>query len=182
MEEPSAAQARKLAKRVLAEDAGCVEAIPVLTARCEFSQRLSRDCRKWSHKQRSLGASSVRKSAISGACCKPGPTCGRVRNLPMRCVGLGFLQGATSHFRAMLGPNPNDNQDLHDPFLRQYLPGRQSGRIRQTAGAVPAERLDHIPNCRSVMIGMARPALPGSCVLELSGRTSFIKWTSMPTR
>lgn len=75
--------------------------------------------------ERSLGGFFRGKKCHFWECCKPGSTCERVRNMPTRCVGLGFLQGATSHFGAMLGPNPNDNQDLRDPLLRQYLQGRQ---------------------------------------------------------
>jgi tetratricopeptide (TPR) repeat protein len=129
MEAASEAQARKLARRALAKDADCVDAILVLTGLDANSpkQAIEGLQKAVAAGERSLGAAFFRENK--------GHFWGLLETRPymrarqeladvMRDVGL--LQDAIAHFKAMLELNPNDNQGVRDPLLGLYL---QTGNL-----------------------------------------------------
>jgi len=124
MEAESAAQARKLAKRALALDPDCVDALVVLT---ELDARSPRKAIEGLQKavaagERSLGASFIRENTgYFWGLLETRPLMRAMEQLAELYRAEGFYVDAIRIYEKMLELNPNDNQGVRDPLLGTYL-------------------------------------------------------------
>jgi tetratricopeptide (TPR) repeat protein len=124
MEAESEAQARKLAKRALAKDPDCVDALVVMAGIESDSPRKMIEGLQnaVAAGERSLGAKFIHENT--------GHFWGLIETRPyMRALaqlaGLlraeGFKLDAIKHYEKILALNPNDNQGVRDPLIGLYL-------------------------------------------------------------
>jgi tetratricopeptide (TPR) repeat protein len=124
MEARTEAQARKLAKRALAKDPDCVDALVALTGLDATSpkQAIAGLQKAVAAGERSLGAKFFKENK--------GDFWGLIETRPyMRARyrlaemlhEAGLYRDAIAHYEAMLELNPNDNQGVREPLLGLYL-------------------------------------------------------------
>lgn len=124
LEAESAEQARKLAKRALAKDPDCVDALVLLTGLEADSPKkaiegLQKAVAAW---ERSLGARFFKENeGHFWGILETRPYMRARQQLADLLRGVGCLQDAISHYAAMLVLNPNDNQGVRYPLLGAYL-------------------------------------------------------------
>lgn len=124
-----AREARKLAKRALALDADCVEAIVVLTSLDANSpqEAIAGFERAVAAGERSLGPDYFRENkGHFWALLETRPYMRARLELAEVILGSGRIEDAIKHFEAMLDLNPMDNQGVRDTLLGLYL---QTGNL-----------------------------------------------------
>jgi len=124
MEARTEAQARKLAKRALAKDPNCIDALIVLTSIEATSpkQAIEGLQRAVAAGERSLGARLFKENkGHFWGLLETRPYMRARQQLAEMLTEAGLLQDAISHYEAMLELNPNDNQGVREPLLGLYL-------------------------------------------------------------
>jgi tetratricopeptide (TPR) repeat protein len=124
MEAESAAQARKLAKRALALDPDCVDALVVLTELDADSPRKAIEGLRKAVEagERSLGAAFIRKNTGHfWALLETRPWMRALESLAEAYRSQGIHLDAIRIYERMLELNPNDNQGVRDLLLGLYL-------------------------------------------------------------
>ena len=124
MEAETEAQARKLAKRALAKDPDCVDALVVLAGIETDSpkQLIERLQNAVAAGERSLGTRFITENTghfwgLIGT----RPYMRALEQLASMLRGVGLNVEAMKHYEKMLALNPNDNQGVRDPLLGLYL-------------------------------------------------------------
>jgi len=124
MEAPTEAQARKLAKRALAKDPDCVDALVLLTGLDATSpkQAIEGLQKAVAAGERSLGAKFFQenKGHFWGVI-ETRPYMRARHQLAEMLRDTGLYRDAIAHYEAMLELNPNDNQGVREPLLGLYL-------------------------------------------------------------
>jgi tetratricopeptide (TPR) repeat protein len=124
MEAETEEQARKLAKRALAKDPDCVDALVVLTGIGANSpkQAIEGLQKAVAAGERSLGTKFFKenKGHFWGVL-ETRPFMRARQQLAELLRGVGCNQDAIAHYAAMLELNPGDNQGVRDPLLGAYL-------------------------------------------------------------
>lgn len=124
MEAESGAKARKLARRALALDADCVDALVVL-AEMEAKtpdEQIAGLQAAVAAGERSLGASFFRQNrGYFWVMMETRPYMRAMAQLAEALRGHGDFAHAIKIYEKMLELNPNDNQGVRDPLLYQYL-------------------------------------------------------------
>jgi tetratricopeptide (TPR) repeat protein len=118
LEAETEAQARKLAKRALAKDPDCVDALVLLTSiEAESPKQAIEGLQKAvAAGERSLGAAFFKKNkGHFWGVVETRPYMRARQQLAEMLRGVGCLQDAIGHFSAMLVLNPGDNQGVRYP-------------------------------------------------------------------
>ena len=124
MEARTEAQAKRLAKRALAKDPDCIDALIVLTSVDANSpkQAIEGLQKAIAAGERSLGPKFFKENKGHFWGLLETRSYMRARQqLAELYQDVGLLQDAISHYAAMLELNPNDNQGVRDPLLGLYL-------------------------------------------------------------
>jgi tetratricopeptide (TPR) repeat protein len=124
MDAPSAAQARKLAKRALKLDPDCVDALLVITDLDAHTarERIEGLQRAVAAGERSLGEKFVRENkGHFWRLIETRPWMRALEQLATDLVAAGMRADAIRVYEKMLELNPNDNQGARDPLLGLYL-------------------------------------------------------------
>lgn len=124
MEAESEAQACKLAKRALAKDPDCVDALVVLGGIESDSPRKMIEAlqKAVAAGERSLGAAFIRKNkGHFWGLIDTRPYMRALEQLASLLRAEGFNLDAIKLYEKMLALNPNDNQGVRDPLLGLYL-------------------------------------------------------------
>jgi len=124
MESETEAQARKLAKRALAKDPDCVDALVVLGGIESDSPRKMIEAlqKAVAAGERSLGAAFIKKNkGHFWGLIETRPYMRALEQLASLLRAEGFNLYAIKHYEKMLALNPNDNQSVRDPLLGLYL-------------------------------------------------------------
>lgn len=124
MDAPSAAQARKLAKRALKLDPDCVDALLVITDLDAHTTRVRIGGlqRAVAAGERSLGAKFIRENkGHFWMLIETRPYMRALEQLATDLVAAGLRAYAIRVYEKMLELNPNDNQGVRDPLLALYL-------------------------------------------------------------
>jgi len=124
MEAETEAQARKLAKRALAKDPDCVDALVVLGGIESDSPRKMIEAlqKAVAAGERSLGAAFIRKNKGDfWGLLDTRPYMRALEQLASLLRAEGLNLDAIKHYENMLALNPNDNQGVRDPLLGLYL-------------------------------------------------------------
>jgi tetratricopeptide (TPR) repeat protein len=124
MEAESESQARKLAKRALAKDPDCLDALVLLTS---LDAKSPREAIEGLQKavaagERSLGATFIRENKGDfWGILETRPYMRALAELANLLRGQGIYLDAIRHYEKMLELNPGDNQGVRDPLLGLYL-------------------------------------------------------------
>jgi len=124
MEAQTEAQARKLAKRALAKDPDCVDALVALTGLEANSPKHAIEGlqKAVSAGERSLGVGFFKENkGHFWGLVETRPYMRARQQLAAMCQEVGLHRDAMSHYEAMLELNPNDNQGVREPLLGLYL-------------------------------------------------------------
>jgi tetratricopeptide (TPR) repeat protein len=124
MEAETEAQARKLAKRALAKDPDCVDALVVLGGIESDSPRKMIEAlqKAVAAGERSLGATFIKKNKGDfWGLLDTRPYMRALEQLASLLRAEGLNLDAIKHYENMLALNPNDNQGVRDPLLGLYL-------------------------------------------------------------
>ena len=124
MEAESEAQARKLAKRALAKDPDCVDALVVLAGiESDSPKKMIEAMQKAvAAGERSLGAAFFKKNkGYFWGLIETRPYMRALEQLAGLLRGAGLNVDAVSCYEKILALNPNDNQGVRDPLLGLYL-------------------------------------------------------------
>ncbi len=124
MEAATEAQARKLAKRALAKDPDCVDALVVLAGIESDSPRKMIEGLQnaVAAGERSLGANFTRENkGHFWGLIETRPYMRALEQLANLLRAEGFKLDAIKHYEKILALNPNDNQGVRDPLLGLYL-------------------------------------------------------------
>lgn len=124
MDAPSAAQARKLAKRALKLDPDCVDALLVITDLDAHTarERIEGSQRAVAAGERSLGEKFIRENkGHFWRLIETRPWMRALEQLATGLVAAGLRADAIRVYEKMLELNPNDNQGARDPLLGLYL-------------------------------------------------------------
>jgi tetratricopeptide (TPR) repeat protein len=124
MEAESEAHARKLAKRALAKDPDCVDAIVVLAGiESDSPKKMIEAMQKAvAAGERSLGTAFFEKNiGYFWGLIETRPYMRALEQLAGLLRGAGLNVDAVSCYEKMLALNPNDNQGVRDPLLGLYL-------------------------------------------------------------
>jgi tetratricopeptide (TPR) repeat protein len=134
MEARTEAEAKKLAKRALAKDPDCVDAIIVLTSIEAHSpkQAIAGLQRAVAAGERSLGDQFFKENkGHFWALLETRPYMRARQQLAEMLLEVGLVQDAIAQYQAMLDFNPNDNQGVREPLLGLYLQTNDSQRAAQ---------------------------------------------------
>jgi tetratricopeptide (TPR) repeat protein len=118
------AQARKLAKRALAKDPDCVDALAVLAGIESDSPRMMIEAmqKAVAAGERSLGAAFIKKNrGYFWGLIETRPYMRALEQLAALLRAEGLNLEAIKHYEKMLELNANDNQGVRDPLLGLYL-------------------------------------------------------------
>ena len=124
MEAPTAAQARKLAKKALAKDPDCVDALVVLA---DLEAATAKDAIAGLQKaveagERSLGAKFIEENAGHfWLILETRPYMRALEHLASASSAAELYPQAIQVYEKMLALNPGDNQGVRDPLLGLYL-------------------------------------------------------------
>lgn len=124
MEAETEEAARKLARRALAKDPDCVDALVVLGGIESDSPRKMIEAlqKAVAAGERSLGAAFIRKNkGHFWMLLDTRPYMRALEQLASLLRSEGFNLDAIKHYEKMLALNPNDNQGVRDPLLGLYL-------------------------------------------------------------
>jgi tetratricopeptide (TPR) repeat protein len=134
MEAQTEAQARRLAKRALAKDPDCIDALGVLTGiEANSPKQVIEGLQKAvAAGERSLGSRFFKenKGAFWGLS-ETRPYMRARQQLAEMFEATGLNQDAISQYEAMLELNPNDNQGVREPLLGLYLRTGDSDAARK---------------------------------------------------
>lgn len=128
------AQARKLAKRALAKDPDCVDALTVLAGiESDSPRKMIEGLKKAvAAGERSLGAAFIKKNkGHFWGLIETRPYMRAVEQLAALLRAEGLNLDAIEHYEKMLELNPNDNQGVRDPLLGLYLATGNLGGARK---------------------------------------------------
>jgi tetratricopeptide (TPR) repeat protein len=123
-EAESEAQARKLARRALAKDPDCVDALAVLAGIESDSPRKMIEAmqKAVAAGERSLGAKFITENrGHFWGLIETRPYMRALEQLAALLRAEGLNLDAMKHYEKMLELNPNDNQGVRDPLLGLYL-------------------------------------------------------------
>lgn len=124
MEATTDAQARKLARRALAKDPDCVDALVVLAGiESDSPRKLIEALQKAvAAGERSLGAEFIAENkGHFWLLIETRPYMRALEQLAGELRGAGLNADAIHSYEKMLALNPNDNQGVRDPLLGLYL-------------------------------------------------------------
>jgi tetratricopeptide (TPR) repeat protein len=134
MEAPSRARALMLARRALAKDPDCVDALVIVTA---ATSRSGEDAIAGLEKavaagERSLGAEYFEENKGDfWSLIETRPYMRARSDLADMLLNAGRASEAIGHFETLLDLNPNDNQGIRDILLACYLAGDQLDGARR---------------------------------------------------